>query len=77
MPSKPDFEKPYKAGTGTAVTIGEMVEIVRRLTGSDKKVETDPFRMRPDDRRVQLLLADSARLRAATGWQPRVSLEEG
>ena len=45
--------------------------------GSDKRVEADPVRMRPDDSEVRLLLADSARLRAATGWQPRVSLEEG
>ena len=74
---KPDFGQPYNAGSGTAVTIGEMVDIVRRLTGSDKRVEADPVRMRPDDSEVRLLLADSARLRAATGWQPRVSLEEG
>ncbi|MCW5698209.1 MAG: GDP-mannose 4,6-dehydratase, partial [Rhodospirillales bacterium] len=72
-----DYGRVYNSGTGVAVSIGEVVDLVRRITGSDKPLETEANRFRPENSEVRLLLADASRLRAATGWQPRTTLEAG
>ncbi len=71
------FGTAYNGGTGRAVTIGDMVEIVRRLSGTNKPVEHEAARMRPDASEVKALLADHTRLTNAAGWTPGVGLEEG
>lgn len=72
-----EFGRPYNAGSGAAVTIGEMVERVRRLCGTDKPIATDPARRRPEASEVRALLADSRRLAQIAGWRPRVGFDEG
>ncbi len=67
----------YNAGTGIAVTIGEMVETLRAITGSNKPVEPETTRYRPVNSEVRALLADSRRFADATGWSPKVEFEEG
>lgn len=72
-----EYGTPYNGGTGTAVTVGEMVETVREITGVNKPVESETARMRPEHSEVRALLADHSRLTAATGWVPRVGLRDG
>jgi UDP-glucose 4-epimerase len=72
-----EYGRPYNAGSGTAVTIGRMIEIAIRKSGVDKKVEVDVQRLRPEGSEVRALLANSRLFEAATGWRPRVSFEEG
>ncbi len=67
----------YNGGTGRAVAIGEMVEAVRRITGCNKPIVTDDARLRPANSEVTTLLADHARLTAATGWTPATMFEDG
>jgi UDP-glucose 4-epimerase len=67
----------YNGGTGRAVAIGEAVDIVRRVTGTNKPVVSDAARLRPTNSEVRELLADHGKLTRATGWAPRISLEEG
>lgn len=69
--------KVFNAGSGRMATIGEIVELVRRITGCDKPVVQEDHRMRPADSEVMMLMADSARLREASGWVSKVSLEDG
>ncbi len=71
------FGSPYNAGTGRMESIGDMIEIVRRLSGSNKPVETDPNRMRPRNSEVFELIADASKLGAATDWSPEFDLEAG
>jgi NAD dependent epimerase/dehydratase len=71
------YGEPYNAGTGMAVTIGEMVEEVRHLTNCDKLVVQEQTRRRPEASEVRALLADANRLRAATGWRTRHDLRAG
>jgi nucleoside-diphosphate-sugar epimerase len=68
---------PYNAGSGTAHTVGEMIETVITLTGCNKPVETEAARMRPERSEVRVLLAGSDRLCEATGWRSQVGLREG
>jgi len=74
---KLEYGSVYNSGTGTAVSIGEIVEKVRRLTGSQKPVEVEGARVRPEHSEVQRLVADARRLATATGWRPQVTLDEG
>jgi dTDP-glucose 4,6-dehydratase len=68
---------PYNLGTGVGVSIGEVVERVGRRLGRRLVVERDPTRTRPPDGEVDRLVADNQAFRQATGWAPRVSLDEG
>ncbi|MGH7074252.1 MAG: SDR family NAD(P)-dependent oxidoreductase [Stellaceae bacterium] len=72
-----EFGRPYNAGTGKAVSIAEMIEIVLDITRCKKPVEQEPERMRPSFSEVRALLADSSRLATAVGWHPRVQLSDG
>ncbi|HEX2293751.1 MAG TPA: GDP-mannose 4,6-dehydratase [Actinomycetota bacterium] len=64
-------------GTGREVSIGETVELLKEITGVDKPVVSDEERIRPGGSEVHRLLCDNTRAREWTGWEPRVSLEEG
>ncbi|MCX7353317.1 MAG: SDR family NAD(P)-dependent oxidoreductase [Alphaproteobacteria bacterium] len=72
-----EFGTPYNTGTGHAVSVAEVLERVRELTGTNKPVESEALRVRPERSEVRTLLADPARLVAATGWRAEVSLDEG
>lgn len=63
--------------TGKEVTMLETLRTIARVMDADVDFVTDPQRLRPGKSEVFRLLGDSSRLRALTGWQPRVSLEEG
>jgi UDP-glucose 4-epimerase len=68
----------YNAGSGHAVTIMDIVDLVVRLTNCRKaRVERDAARMRPVGSEVRALLADSSRLNADTGWRTTIDLCEG
>lgn len=69
--------EPYNAGTGHAVTIGEMVDEVRRLIGTNKPVVEDARRLRPEASEVRALLADASRLTDTAGWRANTSLSDG
>jgi GDP-4-dehydro-6-deoxy-D-mannose reductase len=63
----------YNVCRGTGVSVRDIVE--RLLAASDRPLEThtDPALLRPVDNPV--LIGDPAKLRAATGWQPELSIE--
>jgi dTDP-glucose 4,6-dehydratase len=59
-------------GTGQAVSVGEVVELVGELLGRELTVETDPAASE-----VQLLLSDPGRAHALLRWHPTVGLRAG
>jgi UDP-glucose 4-epimerase len=67
----------YNGGTGRAVTIGEVVAQIVRVVGTDKPISVEDTRIRPANSEVRALLADPEKLRRATGWTARTSLEDG
>jgi len=71
------YGSPYNAGTGQAVSIGEVIDVVQSAASSRKPVKIDPARMRPANSEVRVLLADSAKLAKATGWVAETSFGEG
>jgi len=64
-------------GTGREISVGDLVGLIASRMGAEVRVELDRDRLRPDASEVERLLADNSRMRALTGWAPRVSLEEG
>jgi UDP-glucose 4-epimerase len=72
-----DYGRAYNTGTGTAVSVASMIEIVRAATGTNKPVNQEQSRFRPENSEVRALIADPRALRAATGWAPKIDLKSG
>ena len=64
-------------GTGEAVSIGEIVDLVGDILGRELEVQTDEQRVRPAASEVQLLLSDPALALEVMGWEPQVALRDG
>ncbi len=65
-------------GTGSAVSIRELVDFCRTITGrTDAEVVVEDERIRPDGSEVEVLLSDPEVARTALGWSPDVTLEDG
>ncbi len=64
----------YNAASGRAIAIREVVERFRALAACPMEVRVSTERVRPID--LPLLLGDAGRLRALTGWAPRIPLEQ-
>ena len=64
----------YNLCSGTATRIGDIVELVVQQGRVPVEVVTDPARLRPVDEPV--LQGDNRKLRAATGWEPRIGMEQ-
>jgi UDP-glucose 4-epimerase len=67
----------FNTGSGREISIGSLVDLISSITGRELSLVTEEARIRPAKSEVDRLLAETSRLRAATGWQPRFSLEEG
>jgi nucleoside-diphosphate-sugar epimerase len=65
------------AGSGKAISIGELAELIISTMGSDAVIVADPDRVRPERSEVDELLCDASALADQTGWRPSVSLSEG
>jgi NAD dependent epimerase/dehydratase len=64
-------------GSGSEISIGDLVGKISKLLSREVKIETDPERVRPEGSEVDRLLADNAQALALLGWRPVVSLDEG
>jgi NAD dependent epimerase/dehydratase len=63
--------------TGVGVSVGELVERVRRIVGRDVPVVPSDERRRPAASEVYRLLGSARQAHDLAGWQPRTSLDEG
>lgn len=63
----------YNLGSGKAITIKELLDLILSFTDVDIEVKQVPERMRPSD--VMLLVADYSKFHRATGWKPTIPLE--
>lgn len=64
----------YNIATGHGIRIREMLDQILALSRVEVKVEVDPTRLRPSD--VEILIGDSSKFRADTGWEPRIPFEQ-
>lgn len=64
----------YNIATGRAVEMREVLETLVGLAAVRVEIELDPERMRPTE--LPVVCGDASRLGAATGWTPRIPLEQ-
>ena len=76
-PAEAVIGRTFNAGTGGEISVGDLVTLIGKLMAADLEVREDPQRIRPSGSEVMRLVCDASRLRAATGWAPAHSLEEG
>ena len=67
----------FNLGTGEAISIGDLAEMVIQKAGTHVKVEVDAARLRPKRSEVGRLLSDNSLARERLNWQPTVSLDAG
>jgi GDP-4-dehydro-6-deoxy-D-mannose reductase len=63
----------YNVGSGRALSIQSILDMILRASKTDIRVERDEARFRPVD--VPLVEADITRLSQDTGWRPEISIE--
>lgn len=64
-------------GTGTGATIGQIVDLVQEIIGTNKTVLEDTGRVRPEKSEVFKLICDNQKAKALLDWEPKLSLKEG
>ncbi|MBO9322238.1 MAG: GDP-mannose 4,6-dehydratase [Roseiflexus sp.] len=64
----------YNVGSGQAVGVQRILDILLTFSTHDIQIEPDPSRMRPSD--VPRVVCDASRFHADTGWTPRIPLEQ-
>jgi GDP-4-dehydro-6-deoxy-D-mannose reductase len=64
----------YNLGSGQGTKVADALEHLRSLATQPVAVHVDPARVRPVD--LPFLVADAAKLRAATGWAPKFTIEQ-
>lgn len=69
--------KPYNVGSPTEVTINELAEEVRRLSGSTSHIRHVPYDVAYGEGFEELgrRMPDTTAIEALTGWRPRHSIE--
>lgn len=64
-------------GSGTAITMGELVHKIVEMLGGGKEIVSEDERHRPAASEVMKLICDNRRAHDLLGWEPQVSLDEG
>lgn len=64
----------YNVCSGCGITIRELLERLVRFAQVSVEVRVDPERLRPAD--IPALVGDAGKLREATGWRPRLPLDQ-
>jgi GDP-4-dehydro-6-deoxy-D-mannose reductase len=62
----------YNVASGVGTPLRDLLDALLGLASIRPLIECDPERVRPAD----YLVGDASRLRAATGWKPRVPIEQ-
>jgi len=69
--------KTINIGSGTEISVGETLNLIRKIMDSDVTFETDEQRIRPENSEVFRLLCDNSLIKELTGYKPEYSIEEG
>jgi GDP-4-dehydro-6-deoxy-D-mannose reductase len=64
----------YNIASGEGITIQELLDRLIALSTAEVTIEIDPERLRPSD--VEILVGDSSKFRAETGWEPKIPFEQ-
>lgn len=71
---KGESGKTYNVGSGHAIAIQEILNMIIEESTADVKVEVDPNKIRPVD--VPIIEADTTLLKETTGWGQKIELRQ-
>ena len=66
----------FNVASGEAQSIQSLLDRLRTMATKDFDVEVDESRRRPSNIEIDGIACDASRLRAATGWRPRYSIDD-
>jgi nucleoside-diphosphate-sugar epimerase len=64
-------------GSGREISIGDLIQLIFKVTERQAKIVTEAQRLRPNASEVNRLVCDASLAKELTGWEPKVSLEKG
>jgi GDP-4-dehydro-6-deoxy-D-mannose reductase len=64
----------YNISSDIGISIKGMLDLLLSMSDIDIEIKQDPARMRPSD--VEVLLGDSTKFRAKTGWLPTIPFQQ-
>ncbi len=64
-------------GSGVEISVGDTLELIKKIMNSDVEFITDRVRLRPEKSEVFRLCCDNSMIKELTGFIPEFSLEEG
>lgn len=64
-------------GSGVEISIGNLVQLIGKITGIEIRVKQEEQRVRPDKSEVERLLCDNSKIKKLSDWEPKYSLETG
>jgi NAD dependent epimerase/dehydratase len=67
----------FNIGSNSEISIGDLLALIGRIMGVGAVAVNEEQRIRPPVSEVQRLWCDNRKLAAATGFTPRVTLEQG
>lgn len=67
----------FNLGTGSSVSIGELIEFISVVAGIRPDIEVDPARVRGELVEVKELRSNHSKAETVLGWKPSYTLEEG
>lgn len=74
----PDVEGlTMNVGNSHEISIQNLIDLIREISGKDFTVIHDPKRDRPEKSEVQRLVSDSSRARKLLGWEPQYAGDSG
>jgi len=64
-------------GSNSEISVGDTLNLIKELMGSDVEFITDDQRIRPEKSEVFRLWCDNTRIRGLTGFEPRHDIRDG
>jgi NAD dependent epimerase/dehydratase len=69
--------KTVNIGSGTEISIGDMVALISEIIGVDAKITQEDVRLRPGASEVERLCCDHSLMTKFTGFMPKYALQDG
>ena len=64
-------------GSNFEISIGETVDLIAEVMGTEIEIESDKVRFRPENSEVERLWADNTKARDLTSWEPKYAGKDG
>ena len=64
-------------GSNAEISIGDLVNKIKTLMGSDIEIQTDPKRIRPKNSEVFRLVCDNQKINELVSYKPSIAIDEG